>query len=304
MKNIIIGTRKSQLALWQANFIKSELEKYFPELSIELKHIVSKGDKILDKSLDKIGDKGLFTKELENELLAGTIDIAVHSLKDLQTELPAGLKLAAITKRHNPEDVLISRKQGEIIQALPEEGTIATGSLRRRAQLANLRPDINIVDLRGNVNTRIQKFLDSDWDGIILARAGVERLHLDKHISSIIDVKTIVPAVGQAALGIEVSEKNKEISNIVEKLNHSATAVCCNCERAFLAKLGSGCQIPAAAHALIVDDMVHLDALIASIDGKTIIRESMSSKIEGALQMGSEMADLLLKSGGNKILNI
>ena len=183
-KKVVIGSRGSQLALWQANFVKKELEKTGKNISVEIKIIKTKGDKILDVALSKIGDKSLFTKELENHLLERKIDLAVHSLKDLQTQIPAGLKLAAVSKRHPVEDVLISRKKKTTLTNLKENAVVATGSLRRRCQLLHLRPDIKVVELRGNVPSRIEKFLNSDWDAIILARAGVERLNLKKYISS------------------------------------------------------------------------------------------------------------------------
>ncbi len=207
-EKLIIGSRGSELALWQAKHVKNELERKNKNISVEIKIINTKGDKILDVALSKIGDKGLFTKELENELINGTIDIAVHSLKDLQTQIPEGLKLAAVTKRHPVEDVLIAKKKGLKIKDLPEGAIVATGSLRRRSQLKHLRPDIIIEELRGNVPTRIKKFLESNWNAIILARAGVERLKLTKHISSIIPKKEILPAVGQGALGIEIKNGN------------------------------------------------------------------------------------------------
>ena len=202
---IIIGSRGSDLALWQANFIKKQLERKNKNLRVDIKIIKTKGDKILDVALSKIGDRSLFTKELEVELLLNKIDVAVHSLKDLQTEIPNGLMLAAVTKRHEVEDVLIARKKGTTIENLEEGAVIATGSLRRKCQLMHLRPDVNVVDLRGNVPSRIKKFLNSNWDAIILARAGVERLKLKKYISSYISTDLMLPAVGQGALGIEIN---------------------------------------------------------------------------------------------------
>ena len=206
---IVIGSRGSELALWQSNFIKKELEKNNKHISVEIRIIKTKGDKILDVALSRIGDKSLFTKELEIELLNRSIDIAVHSLKDLQTKIPEGLLLGAVSKRHTVEDVLIARKKGTTIYNIRENAVIATGSLRRMSQLLHIRPDIKIEEIRGNVPSRIEKFLNSKWDGIILARAGVERLRLNKFISSIINKEVIVPAVSQGALGIEVHEDNK-----------------------------------------------------------------------------------------------
>lgn len=212
---IVIGSRGSELALWQANHVKSQLEKKNKKISVEIKIIKTKGDKILDVALSKIGDRSLFTKELEVELLERRIDLAVHSLKDLQTQIPDGLKLAAVSKRHNVEDVLIARKKGITIFNLKKGATVATGSLRRRCQLLHHRPDIIITDLRGNITSRIDKFLKSDWDAIILASAGVERLNLKKYISSYIGIELILPAVGQGALGIEINADNNFGKSVV-----------------------------------------------------------------------------------------
>ncbi len=236
-QKLILGTRGSELALWQAKFVKGELEKNNKNLQVEIKVINTKGDKILDVALSKIGDKGLFTKELEIKLLNNEIDIAVHSLKDLQTEIPKGLKLAAVTKRHNVEDVLISKKKKETIFSLKENATVATGSLRRRSQLKHLRPDINVVELRGNVPTRIKKFTENNWDAIILARAGVERLKLQKYISSIIPIDQILPAVGQGALGIEINSKNIFAEKIVKSIHDENTYCAVIAERALLKKI-------------------------------------------------------------------
>ncbi|MGQ9643286.1 MAG: hydroxymethylbilane synthase [Ignavibacterium sp.] len=248
-KKLIIGSRGSELALWQANFVKNQLEKKHLGLKVEIKIIKTKGDKILDVALSKIGDKSLFTKELEIELLAKRIDIAVHSLKDLQTQIPAGLKLAAVTKRHDVEDVLITRKKGMRINSLPENAVVATGSLRRRAQLQHLRPDIKVVDLRGNVPSRIKKFLESDWDAIILARAGVERLGLKKYISSYISIEEILPAVGQGALGIEIHQENSFAEDLMKSIHHQNTFIAVSAERALLRTLEGGCQVPIGAFA-------------------------------------------------------
>ena len=237
---LIIGSRGSDLALWQANYVKREIRKANKSIAVEIKIIQTKGDKILDVALSKIGDKGLFTKELENKLLNGEIDIAVHSLKDLQTDIPKGLKLSAVTKRHEVEDVLIARKKRMDIDSLPEGAVVATGSLRRRAQLKHIRPDITVVELRGNVPTRIEKFLKSNWDAIILARAGVERLKLKKYISSIIEKEKILPAVGQGALGIEIRKNNKIAENILKLIHHENTYSAVLAERAFLKKLEGG----------------------------------------------------------------
>lgn len=303
MKNkLVIGSRGSDLALWQAKFVKKELEKKNRNLSVEIKIINTKGDKILDVALSKIGDKGLFTKELENELLNGTIDIAVHSLKDLQTELPEGLILAAVTKRYNVEDVLIARKKGTTIKRLREGSIVATGSLRRSSQLLHLRPDIKTEELRGNVPTRIKKFLESDWDAIILARAGVERLKLNKHISSIISIDEMLPAVGQGALGIETRENNTVAINALKKIHDEKTYVAVLAERALLKALEGGCQVPIGAYAQVRPSGLFLDAVVASIDGSISFRKKIRGSKSNPEKLGQKLAKQLLKAGASNIL--
>ena len=272
-QKIIIGSRGSELALWQANFIKREIEKAHKSVKVEINIIKTKGDKILDVALSKIGDKSLFTKELEVELLAKRVDLAVHSLKDLQTQLPSELKLTAVTKRHDVEDVLIARKKGVTIQSLHENAKVATGSLRRKSQLLHLRPDISIFELRGNVPSRIQKFLESDWDAIILARAGVERLKLKKYISSFIATDETLPAVGQGALGIEIHKENKIVEEILKSLHHDATYKAVLAERALLRTLEGGCQVPIGAFAEVKPSGLYLDAVVGSLDGSTTYRK-------------------------------
>lgn len=300
---LIIGSRGSDLALWQSNFIKKEIERKHKNVSVEIKLVKTKGDKILDVALSKIGDKGLFTKELEVHLLHNRIDIAVHSLKDLQTEIPAGLKLAAVTKRHNVEDVLIARKKGMTIWDLPENGIVATGSLRRRSQLKHLRPDLNIVELRGNVPTRIQKFLDSNWDGIILARAGVERLKLNKHISSYISTDIMLPAVGQGALGIEIHEENSFADEILQSINHIDSAQAVYAERTLLSELEGGCQVPIGALGEIKSNGLYLDAIVGSIDGSVTYRQKLRGSKTQPEKLGKKLAKNLLKAGAKEILD-
>lgn len=299
---LIIGSRGSDLALWQSNFIKREIEKIHKNIQVEITLIKTKGDKILDIALSKIGDKGLFTKELEVHLLNKRIDIAVHSLKDLQTAIPDGLKLAAVTKRHDVEDVLITRKKKKTIFDLPEGGTVATGSLRRRSQLKHLRPDLNIVELRGNVPTRIEKFLNSDWDGIILARAGVERLSLSKYISSIIPTEIMLPAVGQGALGIEINSDNKFADEIVQSVHHTETAQAVYAERALLKQLEGGCQVPIGALGEVRSNELYLDALVGSIDGTLTFRQKLRGKKDEPVKLGKKLANNLLKAGADEVL--
>jgi len=302
-EKLIIGSRGSELALWQANFVRKELEKKDKNLHVEIKIIKTKGDKVLNVALSKIGDKGLFTKELEVKLLNEEIDIAVHSLKDLQTDIPKGLKIACITKRYPVEDVLIARKKGITVDKLREGAIVATGSLRRRAQLKHLRPDIKIVELRGNVPTRIQKFLDSKWDAIILARAGVERLKLKKNISSIIDKEVMLPAVGQGALGIEIKSTNKFAEKIVKTIHHENTFVCAVAERSFLKKLEGGCQIPIGAFAEVRKNGLYLTGLVASVEGDITLRKTLRGSKKNAETLGKNLASDMIKAGAKKILN-
>jgi len=299
---LIIGSRGSDLALWQSNFIKREIEKKNKNVTVEIKLVKTKGDKILDVALSKIGDKGLFTKELEIHLLHQRVDIAVHSLKDLQTDIPEGLKLASITKRHDVEDVLIARKKRMVIWDLPEGGKVATGSLRRRSQLKHLRPDLVIEELRGNVPTRIQKFLDSDWDGIILARAGVERLKLKKYISSYIPSEIMLPAVGQGALGIEIHEENKFAEEILQSIHHEETAQAVLAERSLLKELEGGCQVPIGALGQVKSNGLYLDALVGAVDGSITYRQKIRGKKSESVKLGKKLAKNLLKAGANAIL--
>ena len=302
-QKIIIGSRGSDLALWQANFVKHELERKNKNVSIEIRIIKTKGDKILGVALSKIGDKSLFTKELEVELLNKRIDLAVHSLKDLQTEIPKGLKLAAVTKRYNVHDVLIARKKGTTILKLPENATVATGSLRRKCQLLHIRPDLNLVELRGNVPSRIKKFSKSDWDAIILARAGVERLNLHKHISSIIKTDVMLPAVGQGALGIEIRSDNKFVNEVVKSIHHENTYREVLAERALLKTLEGGCQVPIGAFAKVKKNGLFIDALVGSLDGSLTFRKSIRGSKNNPEKLGKKLAKDLIKAGAKTILD-
>ncbi|MCA0388098.1 MAG: hydroxymethylbilane synthase [Bacteroidetes bacterium] len=299
---IRIGTRQSKLALWQTEHVKSELMRHHPGIEVEVIHINTKGDKILDVALSKIGDKGLFTKELETALLEGQVDLAVHSLKDLETNMPKGLALAAVSKRHDVNDVLIARKKGTTIDSLPENGTVATGSLRRRSQLLNLRPDLKVAELRGNVPTRIQKFLDSDWDAIILARAGVERLGLEEHISSIIPIDLMLPAVGQGALGLQTREDDVESMKIVDCLHDNNIFAAVSAERAFLRQLEGGCQVPIAAHAITKPNGLFLKAYIGTIDGTQAMRGYVRGSKYEAEELGIGLAKDMFDDGGKEII--
>ena len=302
-QKIIIGSRGSELALWQANFVKKEVEKKNKNISVEIKIIKTTGDKILDVALSKIGDRSLFTKELELELLNKNIDLAVHSLKDLQTEIPKGLKLSAVTKRHNVQDVLIARKKGTTIFNLPEGATVATGSLRRKCQLLHIRPDLKIAELRGNVPTRIKRFLESDWDAIILARAGVERLKLNKYISSIIKTDIMLPAVGQGALGIETRANNKIVNEIIKSIHHENTYKAVLAERALLKTLEGGCQVPIGAFAEVKQNGLFLNAMVGSLDGSLTFSKKMRGSKNNPEKLGNDLARDLLNAGARTILN-
>ena len=299
---VVIGSRGSDLALWQANFIKKELERKNRNIVVDIKIIKTMGDKILEVPLSKIGDKSLFTKELEIQLLEKKIDLAVHSLKDLQTQIPDGLKLSAVTKRHGAEDVLIARKKGITILNLKKGATVATGSLRRGCQLLHLRPDINTVDLRGNVQTRIEKFLKSDWDAIILARAGVERLKLKKYISSYIPTNLILPAVGQGALGIEIHKDNIFIDELLQKIHHEDTYSAVLAERSLLKTLEGGCQVPIGAFAELKPNGLYLDAMVGSLDGTITFRKRMRGSKKKPELLGKSVAKKLLKAGAKSVL--
>jgi hydroxymethylbilane synthase len=303
LKNkIIIGSRGSELAIWQANHVKKLIEKSHRSIKVDIKIIKTKGDKILDVALSKIGDKSLFTKELEIQLLERKIDLAIHSLKDLQTKIPDGLKLAAVSKRHGVEDVLIARKKSATIHNLRGNAVVATGSLRRKCQLLHLRPDITVVDLRGNVPSRIEKFLKSDWDAVILARAGIERLNLKRYISSYISINDILPAVGQGALGIEINEDNKFVDEIVQSIHHEDTYLAVLAERSLLRTLEGGCQVPIGAFAEVRSNGLYLDAMVGSLDGSLTFRKKVRGQKKDAEKVGRALAKDLLKAGADKIL--
>lgn len=298
---LTIGTRGSALALWQAHFVRDVLKKKFPSLLIELKIIKTTGDKILDAPLSKIGDKGLFTKEIENALLDGRIDVAVHSLKDVPTHIPVGLRIAAVAKREDVRDVLISSKW-KSLDELPERATIATGSLRRKAQLLHHRPDLRIVDIRGNLQTRFARYEESNWDGMMLAYAGVKRLGLEKHIAQIIPTELILPAVGQGALGIEIRSDDDRTLRFIKILNHPATETCTRAERSLLRTLEGGCQIPIGAHAAMKKGKLVLRAVVGSIDGSVLLDVDGSSMPSRAEQLGIRLGEKLLRNGAKEIL--
>ncbi len=298
---IKIGTRGSRLALWQANYVRNLLTNKFPDIEVELVQIKTTGDKILETALFQINDKGLFTKELEKELIEGRIDLAVHSLKDLPTELPEGLKIGAVTKRELPNDVLIAKNKSQTIENLDYGAIIATSSLRRRAQLLIKRQDLQLEDMRGNVNTRIEKLFKSDLDGLILAYAGVERLGMSQYISQIIPFEEMIPAVGQAVIAIETREDNN-LAGILEKINDKETEFCISQERIFLKLMGGGCSKPITAHCFIDNQRVEILGIISDINGKKYIKDRISKPIGEAKNLGKELAEKFDKSGSKEIL--
>lgn len=301
-KTIRIGTRGSQLALYQAKKVKATLEVLFPELQVELKIIKTKGDKILDVALSKIGDKGLFTKEIENELLDRSVDIAVHSLKDLPTKLPDGLKLGAVLERGEFRDALVS-KNGKKLTDLKAGDTVATSSLRRIAGLLKINNQITIKDIRGNVNSRLQKMEDGYCDAMIMAAAGLQRLGLEKYITEIIEPEVVMPAVSQGAIAIETRISDPDVDALMEKVNHLATWNAVTAERAFLAHLEGGCQVPLGCYSKVENGTLTLSGFVASIDGNQFLEETISGETAKGAELGVQMAEKMLKRGAAQILN-
>lgn len=299
--NLIIGTRQSLLALWQSNHIASLLRKQYPDCQVTLKKIVTKGDRILDVPLAQIGGKGLFTKEIETELLDGTVDLAVHSLKDMPTVLPEGLCLTAITTRANVGDAFVSNKYASFSE-LPQGAVLGTSSLRRKAQLLAVRPDLKIVDLRGNVDTRLRKLDEGQMDAIILAAAGLERLGHADRIREIIPTTVCLPAVGQGALAIECRSDNKEVREMLAFLNDLPTKQATDAERAFLGLIEGGCQVPIGVHAEVENDNVKIEAVIASLDGSKVLRNNITGPAVNAADLGRKLGQQMLAEGGEKIL--
>lgn len=302
MKNkITIGTRGSQLALWQANFIKSEIEDRFDGITVDLKIIKTTGDRIVDRPLAMVGGKGLFVKEIENALLNKDIDLAVHSMKDMPGILPQGLIIGAIPKRENPYDVLISI-DGAKLSDYKKGAKIGTSSLRRASQLKHARPDIVTESIRGNLDTRIKKLKSGEYDAIVLAAAGLRRLGQEDEITEYLDEALMVPAVGQGALCIETRENDPDIALIMEKLDHPETRHCVTGERAFLRQIEGSCHIPVACFGKMDNNNILLTAIVASEDGTTIIREQALASLDTIEQTGRALADTVLEKGGKLIL--
>ncbi len=300
-KQIRIGTRASALALWQAEWVKSEIEKRYPGMTVTLTKIKTTGDKILDVPLAKVGGKGLFVKEIEEAMLENEIDIAVHSMKDVPTFFPDGLHLSCITKREDARDALLSRNNTKF-KDLPRGANVGTSSLRRQAQLMSLRPDFVIHQLRGNVGTRLQKLKEGKFDAIILAAAGVKRLGLEANVSEYLSPEISLPAIGQGALGIECRVDDRELNDLISFFNHADSRTCVTGERALLRRLEGGCQVPIACYGQIEGGKLKLVGLVGSVDGKRIIRESIEGDPEKAERLGVTLAEKLLSKGADVVL--
>ena len=302
MKAVLkIGTRQSLLALWQSNHIAACLRKQYPECEVVLKKIVTKGDRILDVPLAQIGGKGLFTKEIEEDLLSGEVDLAVHSLKDMPTVLPEGLCLTAITERANVGDAFVSNKYDSFAE-LPLGAVVGTSSLRRKAQLLAARPDLTIRDLRGNVDTRLRKLDEGLYDAVILAAAGLERLGHSDRIKAVIPSSVCLPAVGQGALAIECRTDDAEVRQMLDFLNDMPTVYATNAERAFLGLLEGGCQVPIGVHADVEGEKIKIEAIIAALDGSTVLRDTIEGAADDAVALGQELGRKMLANGGQAIL--
>lgn len=299
--SLTIGTRQSLLALWQSNHIAALLRKQYPDCEVVLKKIVTKGDKILDVPLAQIGGKGLFTKEIEEELINGTVDLAVHSLKDMPTVLPEGLCLTAITERANVGDAFVSNKYNSFAE-LPQGATLGTSSLRRKAQLLAARPDLKIIDLRGNVDTRLRKLDEGQYDAIILAAAGLERLGHKDRIKEVIPPNVCLPAVGQGALAIESRSEDPEVRQMLDFLNDIPTRQATSAERAFLGLVEGGCQVPIGVHADVEGENIKIEAIISSLDGKTVLRNTISGAAADGVELAKKLGKDMLANGGQEIL--
>jgi hydroxymethylbilane synthase len=306
--HLIIGSRGSKLALWQAEWVRSQLKTLHPRTDVRIEIIRTSGDVMKNAPLTMIGGQGVFTKELEDALMDERIDVAVHSLKDLPTILPAELCIASITEREDPRDALVLRDglaiENPSIVNLHEGAVVGTSSLRRLAQLKHLRPDLGIKDLRGNVDTRLRKLDAGDYDAVILASAGLRRLGLESRISAAISPEEMLPAVGQGALGIETRAADTETIELLKPLDHSQTRAACTAERALLRALGGGCQLPIAGHATTHANQLRLEGLVAGISGDVIIREAIEGEAAAAQDLGRTLGTRLLERGAESLLDM
>lgn len=301
-ETIRIGTRGSMLALQQSGMMKAALEKLRPDISVELQIIKTTGDKITDVPLAKVGGKGLFVKEIEDALLDGSVDLAVHSMKDVPAVLPEGLQIGAVPEREDPRDALIIRR-GKDIGDLPNGAVIGTSSLRRSAQILKLRPDFEVRMLRGNLETRLRKLDEGQYDAIILAAAGLRRMGWQDRITMFLDPEQFVPAIGQGALGIETRIGDEKIAKILEPLNHPQSASAVRAERSLLKELEGGCQVPIGGHARLSGDTIELVGIVASLDGREVFQSHLSARVSDAVELGKRVAAELLDSGAKRILD-
>ncbi len=303
MNRLVIATRASELALWQTHHIKDKIEREFPYIKVELNEITSRGDKILDRPLALIGGKGHFTKELEDAMLAGEADMAVHSLKDVPTYIPEGLELVAITKRQDQSDIFLSHKFSSL-ESLPMGAVVGTTSLRRRMQLLRVRPDLVVKDLRGNVNTRLRKLREGQYDAIILAYIGLARLNLleDIPFTQKLPLDIMIPPMGQASLGIEIVSSNRRVREIAQSLNDKESYLLTQLEREFISEIGAGCSAPVAVNATIDGDNLKIESMIGYPDGTNILHKSLIAKREESNSLGKRLASLMVENGALDIL--
>lgn len=298
---LVLGTRASKLALQQSEWFQAQIQAIAPDITVTLTRIQTSGDKIVDVPLAKIGGKGLFVKEIEEALLSGDIDFAVHSMKDVPTQLPDGLEILCVPPREDSRDALISRT-GCRFEELPVGARVGSSSLRRQSQFLHARPDLRIEMLRGNLDTRLKKLKEGQFDAIILAAAGLRRLGWTEEITEYLDPQLCLPAIGQGALGIEGRSNDRFVRSILSRLTHPPTQVAVTAERALLHRLEGGCQVPIAAYATLTNDQVHLEGLVASVDGKTVIRDAVQGTRAEAQVLGTRLAERLLARGADKIL--
>jgi hydroxymethylbilane synthase len=299
---VVVGTRGSTLALWQAGHIVGRLQAIAPGIEVIVKTIETQGDLVRDRALSEVGGKGLFVKEIELALLRGGIDLAVHSLKDMPTVQPDGLLLGAVLERAEPRDALVVHGGRGELSALPPRSRVGTSSLRRRAQLLAARPDLRVLDLRGNVDTRLRKLAGGQYDAVVLAAAGLMRLGHGDAISQVLDVETMLPAVGQGALCVEVRTGDSKTRALIEALDHPATRQATQAERAFLRRLEGGCQVPIGAYGEVRGEQLHLRGLVAALDGSRLVRDEVHGPAGSGDELGTELAERVLAAGGAQIL--
>ena len=302
MNTINIGTRGSKLAIHQTKIVLKKISELYPNIKLNTKVIKTKGDILLDQDLTKVLDKGFFTSEIQEALYANEIDLAVHSLKDLPTTISEKSKIVAILKREDHRDVFVSNHKTPL-NYFDNYKKIGTSSLRRKSQLLSINKNLKILPIRGNVDTRIQKMLDGNYDGLVMAAAGVKRLGLEKHITEFFDLDTMLTAPGQGAIAIEIRNSDDDLKKLLSKLNHDETNMCVSAERSFLKTLGGGCHVPFAAFASIKNEKMKINAFVGSLDGELTIKDCISGNKENYLRLGEEIAQRILVSGGEEIIN-